>query len=273
VVAVRSPLQSPADGNSLTAPSTGAEVTVTEATVAAATVAAATGAAATGAEAIVAYRFRQPELLREALTHRSAAAERGPRGKGRRHGIGSNERLEFLGDRVLGLLVAEWLIERFPAEPEGKLGPRLAQLVSGPVLASIAEAIGLPAALDIAPGEVRTGVGERETVRADATEAVIGALYLDGGLDAARQFVRRAFAGAIEGQALPPKDPKTALQEWALSRALPLPTYLVTARSGPPHDPSFVIEVTVAGRTGRGVARSKRLAEREAARALLEQLS
>jgi ribonuclease-3 len=229
------------------------------------------GPARHDAEAVLAHRFHRPELLREALTHRSAAG--GRRGLKPLKGEGSNERLEFVGDRVLGLLIAEWLAERFPREQEGDLGRRLATLVSQPVLASLAEAAGLPALLSVAPGESRAGVRKRATVLADAMEAVIGALFLDGGLEAARQFVRRAWDGAMVAQADPPKDAKTALQEWAQRRALDLPAYRVVEREGPPHAPVFTIAVDVGGLTGTGVAGSKRVAEQAAAEDLLGKLA
>lgn len=211
---------------------------------------------------LLGHRFARPELLREALTHRSAAL-----------GKGSNERLEFVGDRVLGLLIAEWLIERFPTEREGALGPRLAALVSQPVLAGIAEAQGLAQVLDVAPGEARAGVKHRATVLADAMEAVIGALFVDAGLAPARAFVRRAFEPVIADQLAPPKDPKAALQEWAQARGLDLPRYVVCERRGPPHEPVFAVAVTLAGATASGSAGTKREAERLAAAALLAQLS
>ena len=221
------------------------------------------------AETILGHRFGQPGLLKEALTHRSAM--HGIRGVPK--GTGSNERLEFIGDRVLGLLVAEWLGERFPGEQEGALGRRLALLVSQPVLAEIAEQVGLNAVLTVAPGESRAGVRKRATVLADAMEAVIGALYLDGGLDAARLFVRRSFAPAMESQPQPPKDAKTALQEWAQGRGLPLPNYVIVSRDGPPHAPDFTISVTVAGQTATGRAGNKRAAEMAAAEDLIGKLS
>jgi ribonuclease-3 len=227
-----------------------------------------------GPEAILGYKFRRPELLREALTHRSAVS--GQRmGRGRTApstGAGSNERLEFIGDRVLGLLIAEWLAERFPQEQEGALGPRLAHLVSQPTIAAIADRLGLPAVLAVAPGEARAGVRRLATVLADATEALIGALYLDGGLDPARGFVRRAWEEAMTSQAAPPKDPKTALQEWLLGRGMKLPTYDLVSREGPPHDPVFVIAVEAAGARGEGTAGSKRIAERLAAADLLRKV-
>ncbi len=221
------------------------------------------------AEQILGHRFAQPGLLKEALTHRSAM--HGQRGVPK--GTGSNERLEFIGDRVLGLLVAEWLGERFPGEQEGALGRRLALLVSQPVLADIAEQAGLSAVLTVAPGESRAGVRKRATVLADAMEAVIGALYLDGGLEAARLFVRRSFAPAMDGQPQPPKDAKTALQEWAQGRGLPLPNYVMVSRDGPPHAPDFTISVTVAGQTATGRAGNKRAAEMAAAEDLIGKLS
>src|SRR3954453_9629065 len=143
------------------------------------------------------YSFKRPDLLQEALTHRWAL-------HGRRHSHGSNERLEFIGDRVLGLLMAEWLAERYPREQEGELGRRLAHLVSQPVLAGVADAIGLAGVLAVAPGEAKAGVTKRATVVADALEATLGALYLDGGLEAARTFVRRAWHDTMSGQATPP---------------------------------------------------------------------
>ena len=225
------------------------------------------------AEAILGHGFRTPELLREALTHRSAAHGRGKKlRRGDRRGVGSNERLEFIGDRVLGLLIAEWLIERFPLEQEGELGPRHAQLVSRKVLGEIAAAAGLSEALAIAPNEARAGVAQLTNVLADATEALIGAMFLDGGLDPARGFVRRAWLPAMDAQVLPPKDPKTALQEWLMARGKPLPIYGVVSRTGPSHGPSFVISVAAEGHAGTGTAGSKRLAERMAAADLLEKL-
>ena len=220
------------------------------------------------AEALLGHRFGNKQLLAEALTHRSAA--QGKR-KGRKR-ANSNERLEFMGDRVLGLLIAEWLIERFPDEQEGALGVRQAHLVSRRVLVEIAERAGLSQALAIGESEARAGVGQLANVLADAMEAAIGALYLDGGLDAARRFLRQAWAAELDAMPEPPKDPKTELQEWLMARALPLPVYKVTARTGPPHAPEFVMQVSGAGKEGTGTAGSKRLAERDAAADLLAQL-
>jgi ribonuclease-3 len=221
-------------------------------------------------DAILGYRFTRSDLPREALTHRSAlqgkrsgprSGKRSPKGSPK----GSNERLEFVGDRVLGLLIAEWLAERFPDEQEGELGRRLASLVSQPVLAQVAETIGLGEALSVAPGEARAGVKRRATVLADALEAALGAIYLDGGLEPARDFVHRAWDGAMTAQAAPPKDAKTALQEWAQKRGLELPEYTISARSGPPHAPVFEVTVAIGEWRGTGTAGSKRAAEQLAA--------
>ncbi len=213
------------------------------------------------AERLLGYRFANPDILREALTHRSAARSRT-----------SNERLEFVGDRVLGLLIAEWLIERFPAEHEGALGARLAALVSRPVLARIAATEGVARVLDVAPAEAKVGVKRRATVLADALEAVIGALFLDGGLDPARRFVRRIFEAEVAAQSRPPKDDKARLQEWALARGLGLPRYALVEQTGPPHAPAFLMTVTLDGESGTGRAGTKREAERLAAVDLLSRL-
>ena len=226
------------------------------------------------AEVILGHVFANPTLLHEALTHRSAAhGRRGQLRRGERRGVGSNERLEFIGDRVLSLVMADWLIERFPEEQEGELGPRHAHLVSRKVLAMIAEAAGLSDALAVAPNEARAGVGQLANVLADAMEAMIGALYLDAGLPAAQRFVRRAWQPAMDALVVPPKDPKTALQELLMARRLALPIYQVVDRSGPSHAPEFVISVSACGQTGTGRAGSKRLAERLAAADLLERLT
>lgn len=225
------------------------------------------------AQAILGHTFARPALLTEALTHRSAAHGARGRAQTERRGTGSNERLEFVGDRVVGLVVAEWLIERFPEEQEGELGRRFAHLVSRPVLAAIGETLGLQSALAIAPNEARAGVGALANTLADAMEAIIGALFLDAGLDPARRFVRAAWAAAMDTQVQPPKDAKTALQEWLLGRAQPLPVYQETDRTGPSHAPSFTVMVQAAGATGAGTASNKREAERLAAADLLGKLT
>jgi ribonuclease-3 len=225
-------------------------------------------------ERILGHRFVRQELLAEAMTHRSAARKL----PGHRRGAGSNERLEFIGDRVLGLVMAEWLIERFAHEQEGELGRRLAQLVAQPALAAVAEALGMTEILAVSPGEERAGVKNRATVTADALEAAIGALYLDGGLPVARDFIRRSWEPALAAQEAPPKDAKSALQEWALARGMGLPLYTVTSRIGPSHNPIFVVSVRLEGPGGasageaKGEAGSKRVAEHRAAATLLARL-
>jgi ribonuclease-3 len=220
--------------------------------------------------------FRRPELLHEALTHRSAV--RGRDGRSRAHPrstrpntatAASNERLEFVGDRVLGLVVAEWLIERFPDEAEGQLARRHAHLVARPLLAEVAARLGVADKLSVAPNEARAGVSQLATVLADAMEAVIGAVYLDGGLEPARKLVRDAWESAMAAQLIPPTDPKTALQEWLGARGLPLPVYVVASQEGPPHAPQFVVTVDAAGHRGTGTAGSKQAAERAAASCLM----
>ncbi len=218
------------------------------------------------AQDLLGYRFRRPELLAEALTHRSASG-----GRLRTRGAGSNERLEFLGDRVLGLLMAEWLIERFPDEQEGKLGLRFADLVSREALAEIGARIGYARAVTLgAPSAASEAAGAN--LVADAMEAALGALFLDSGIEEARRFVRRAWAERITAQILPPEDPKTILQMWLQGRGKPLPAYAVMASEGPSHAPKFTVSVTGAGHTGVGEAGTKRAAERAAAAALLAQL-
>ena len=210
-------------------------------------------------EGILGHHFANPRLVQEALTHRSAAGA----------GALSNERLEFLGDRVLGLTMAVWLAERYPREQEGALGRRLAHLVSQPVLASVAEAVGLPDLLAVAPGEARAGVRQRASVIADAVEALLGALFLDGGLDPVSGFVRTHFEAALRGELEPPKDAKTGLQEWGQARGFGLPAYDILSCDGPSHAPHFIIRASLAGRSAEGAAGSRRAAEQAAAHSLL----
>ncbi len=221
------------------------------------------------AETLLGHRFADRTLLAEALTHRSATQ---PKRRGRK-AANSNERLEFMGDRVLGLMVAEWLIERFPDEQEGALGRRHAHLVSRQVLAEIADRAGLSEALAIGANEAKAGVGQLANVLADGMEAAIGALYLDGGLEPARRLVRAAWGPELDAMGGPPKDPKTELQEWLMARGLPLPVYWVSARTGPSHAPEFVMQVSGGGKEGTGTAGSKRVAERDAAADLLARLA
>lgn len=208
--------------------------------------------------------FADPGLLRRALTHRSAAA---------RGHDGSYERLEFLGDRVLGLVVAELLFKRFPGEAEGALAQRLSDLVRKETLSDVGATLGLAQYLRLAKGEEAAGERQNPALLANACEAVFGALYLDGGLGPPRRLIEAHWMPLIEAERRPPRDAKTALQEWAQARGLPLPAYAEIAREGPHHEPRFTIEVTVKDRgAARGEGRSKRLAEQAAAEGLLAQL-
>ena len=213
------------------------------------------------------YRFADPRLLRQALTHSSAAGHQ-------RAEVVSYERLEFLGDRVLGLIVADMLLDRFPDEPEGALARRHAFLVSREALAEVARGLGLGEFLHVSRGEAEGGGRDNPTMLADVCEAVIGALYRDSGLEAARGFVVPSWEPLVRQDRKPPQDSKTALQEWAQGRGLPLPRYTVVDRSGPPHEPQFTVEAAVDGYEGaRGQGRSKRLAEQDAATQLLQRLT
>ncbi len=211
------------------------------------------------AAAIVEHAFARPALLVEALTHPSAS--------GRGHGY---ERLEFLGDRVLGLVVADMLLAAFPDEDEGALALRFTSLVRRESLAATADRIGLAAVIEMTKGEAESGGRENPAILADALEAVIGALYLDGGLATAERFVRRHLAPAMHTAEGPPKDAKTALQEWAQANGLDLPRYATVSTEGPAHSPTFEIEAAVGGHppaTANGA--SKRIAEQAAAAVLL----
>lgn len=213
------------------------------------------------------YKFKKPELLEEALTHPSLAGFR----QRKKNSTTPYERLEFLGDRVLGLVIAEWLYALFPDASEGELAKRHASLVNRDALRDVALEIGLDRHLRVARGE-EAGVARKNIATlSDAMEALIGALYLDAGLEKARTFIQNHWQQAKQAEATP-ADPKTALQEWAQGQGLPLPVYKVMERSGPAHAPKFVIEASVKGyapATGEGP--SKRLAEKEAAKALLLQ--
>ncbi len=206
-------------------------------------------------------RFGDRDLLREALTHASAKADV------------SNERMEFLGDRVLGLVIAETLVQRYPGESEGRLAPRLNALVSRETCAQIAEGIGLGDHLVMARSEAQSGGRRKPALLANAMEAVIAAVYMDGGLHEARAFILSHWAHLLDAQESAPRDPKTALQEWAQARGQDLPAYEAVGRSGPDHAPLFTIRVTLdKGQSAEAVAPSKRAAEREAARLLLDTL-
>jgi ribonuclease-3 len=231
----------------------------------------------------IGYRFAVTARLDEALTHRSVAgrsamASGGARGRGRSRGTtrepaaAANERLEFLGDRVLGLLVAEMLLDAFPRESEGEIARRHAELVRKETLADVASVIALAPEIRLPPGEDQT-VRHNASLLADACEALIAALYLDGGLDAARRFVDTHWSHRMTAELAPPKDPKTGLQEWAQARGKPLPAYRLLHTQGPPHQPLFTVEVVVEGEAAaQAEGLSKRIAERIAAAALLARL-
>ena len=213
-------------------------------------------------EQTLGHRFARPGLLGLALTHSSAPSN------GR-----SNQRLEFLGDRVLGLVVAQALYERFPDEEEGALAPRLAALVRRDTLARVARDIGLGGHVVMSQGEEESGGRDNPSILADACEAVIAALYLDGGMESAQQFIRRHWLPLMEEDQSPPKDAKTKLQEWAQGRGLALPKYTETGRQGPAHAPVFSVQVSVEGADpAAATGPSKRAAEQAAASALLERI-
>jgi ribonuclease-3 len=216
-------------------------------------------------ERALAHRFAEPGLLSQALTHAG-------HGHGRAGAI-DNERLEFLGDRVLGLVIAELLMEIFPDAREGELGPRLTVLVRREALAEVAAAIDLGGYLALAPADAAAGARSQPKLLADACEAVIAALYLDGGLPAAKRFIVRHWQSLLRDVAAMPIEPKTSLQEWAQGQGRPLPIYTVVRSSGKAHAPEFAVEVEVSGlQTAIGTGLSKRAAEKAAATILLRRL-
>jgi ribonuclease III len=214
-------------------------------------------------EARLGHGFRDQDLLRLALSHASL-------------GQRSNERLEFLGDRVLGLVIADRLYRDFGHLDEGGMAVRLNALVRRETCAKAAEAAGLGPYLVMASSESGSGGRHKQAILAGACEAVIAALYLDGGMEAARSFIERYWANAFETLAPDLRDAKTALQEWAQSGALKTkvqPSYAMTSREGPDHAPVFTVEVTLPGQGGEtGEGPSKRDAEQEAARRMLRRL-
>jgi ribonuclease-3 len=221
---------------------------------------------------IIGYEFARRELLQEALTHPSAlVAER--RGRSRKLVGRGYERLEFLGDRVLGLVVADLLWRRFEDEPEGDLTRRHTHLVRREALARVAKAIELGPHLVLSRAEVAAGAAGNPGILADACEALIAAIFVDGGFAAASSFIRRFWEPLIDEMEEPPRDPKTALQEWAQARGLALPAYQLVSTSGPDHSPLFTVAASVAGGDrATATASSKRAAEARAAASLLGQL-
>lgn len=209
------------------------------------------------------HRFADLHLLQRALTHRSFGAEH-------------NERLEFLGDAVLNLAVSTLLYERFSGSDEGDLTRVRAHLVREDSLYRAALGLGLPEVLNLSEGEARGGGAQRPSILADALEAVIGAMYLDGGFDAATGLVRLLFGELISGSEAESwsKDAKTELQEWLQARRLPVPAYRITATRGQAHAQTFEVECLVAalGLSDAGEGKSRRAAEQEAAHAMLARL-
>lgn len=207
------------------------------------------------------YKFQNLKLLQDALTHPSALTP----GQGM-----AFERLEFLGDRVLGLVVASWLFEAFPKDTEGALSKRLTGLVCKEILVKVAHSLGLEDAMKIKQEKSFSQQKRLETVLADGCEALIGALYLDGGLTVASDFIHTHWSSYLTLSPMPPCDPKSSLQEWVQGRGHPAPLYRVLQREGPPHAPIFTVEVTIEGyEPARGMGSSKQSAEKRAAENLL----
>jgi ribonuclease III len=212
-------------------------------------------------EALLGYGFEDKSLLREALTHASARSEQGGR---------DNERLEFLGDRVLGLSIAALLYERFPEAREVEFARHYNALVCKGCCASVAQRFDLGPHLTMAASEARSGGRKKDVILADACEALLGAVYVDSGFAAAEAVVRRLWAPLIATAEPPAPDAKTALQEFAQSQKRGLPVYKEVARSGADHAPSFTVEVAVKGlKPARGAGPSLKKAQQAAAEALL----
>jgi ribonuclease-3 len=213
-----------------------------------------------GFSARLGHAFRDPGLLVQALTHASVASPTRP----------DNQRLEFLGDRVLGLAIAGALLEAFPEAAEGQLAPRFNALVRKETCAEVARGIGLGEVLKLGRSEMLTGGRKKDALLGDAMEAVIAAVFLDGGFAVARAVILSHWGPRVSRVAEDARDPKSALQEWVQARGLPLPDYVETGREGPDHAPRFTVDVRLStGQRAQAHAKSKRLAEQEAAKALL----
>lgn len=205
------------------------------------------------------HEFSDIDLFDRALTHISALSGENAR-------AGSYQRLEFLGDRVLGLAVAEMLVAAFPDAEEGELSRRLAELVRAEACADVALAMDIGPAIRLGQGEAHSGGRRKKAILADVCEAVVGAVFIDGGFDAARGVVDRFWRERMLNPRRPLRDGKTALQEWAQGQGLPPPLYQEVGRAGPDHNPVFRIEVVVDGHASvLGEGRSKRAAEQDAA--------
>ncbi len=211
----------------------------------------------------IGYVFENPDLLIRALTHGSLSSATRP----------DNQRLEFLGDRVLGLVISEKLLRDDPDAPEGTLAPRYNALVRKETCADVARQVDMGAVLKLGRSEMKTGGRRKQALLGDAMEAVIAAVYLDAGLDQARNMILMLWGDRIDKVEDDARDPKTALQEWAQARKMTPPTYVETAREGPDHAPVFTIKAELAnGRSAEATAPSKRAAEQAAARTLLKQV-
>ena len=218
-------------------------------------------------ETAIGYRFKNIQLLQNALTHSSYANERW------HNSLLSNERLEFLGDSVLGMLVAEYLFKTFPDRPEGELTRMRADMVCEHTLATVANKIGLGEHLLLGHGEERLGGRSRESILADATESVIAACFLDGGLTAAEQFVQQYILVEVPVTRPNNMDYKTALQELVQQKKHQVLSYALVGQSGPDHDKQFDVEVSLNGAVvGSGSGRSKKRAEQMAAKSAMEKL-
>ncbi|MFC3119015.1 ribonuclease III [Jhaorihella thermophila] len=214
-------------------------------------------------EARIGHTFSRPELLVRALTHGSISSATRP----------DNQRLEFLGDRVLGLVMAEALLEQDPEATEGQLAPRFNALVRKEACADVAREIDLGAVLKLGRSEMMSGGRRKQALLGDAMEAVIAAVYRDAGFEAARDMVLRLWGDRIRRVEADARDPKTALQEWVQARGGKPPAYVLVDRSGPDHAPVFTIAARLeTGEEAQASAGSKRQAEQAAARKLLERL-
>jgi ribonuclease-3 len=221
------------------------------------------GGATAQFEQRIGYRFKDSALLEQALTHISALT-------GARNRAGSYQRLEFLGDHVLGLVISDMLFRAFPKADEGELSRRLADLVRKEACADVARAIDLGAVIRLGASESHAGGRGRTAILADVCEALVGAVYLDGGYAAASGLIDRLWGERMRTPARPLRDSKTVLQEWAQARGLPTPNYREIERKGPDHDPEFRVTVELPKfAPAEGLGRSKRAAEQAAAAALL----
>jgi len=210
----------------------------------------------------IGYQFENGRLAQLALSHRSVVSEQ--------TGLSSNERLEFLGDRVLGLVAARMLYRTYPQADEGELHRRHRALVRKDTCAAIAREIGLGAFLILGKSEVRSGGRTKQAILADACEAMIAAIYLDGGMECAEAFVEQHWRNRMEEAEKPKRDGKSALQEWVQGKGFPPPVYEETARSGPDHKPVFTVRVVIEGlEPAYGKGHTKRDAEQDAAEAFL----